>query len=345
MKRTWLWISVALVVAITGAAAVLRSRGSAAAQPAAAASVPEKPTGVGARGRIEPEDGVIVVAAPYFGGRPSLISDLRVKENDWVRTGQVIAILDGYASSEKAVHQSEADVEVARMKLAQINAGAKQADIDAIKMDIARWESEYQIATSDYKRFEQLHKNEIVSSADLDQKRLLVERNKRTLDGVKERLKSLELIRKEDVDVQTAQLSAAIAQVEHARADLDRMVVHAPANGSVLKIHAHLGEEVGPQGILELAKTDRMYVVAEVYESDISRVRVRQKADITGDLLQTPLSGTVTQLGSEVSKTELLPLDPAAYADTRVVKVKIQLDHGESVAGLIYGKVDVVIHP
>src|SRR2546428_10442487 len=79
---------------------------------------PDKPLGVGCRGRIEPEDGVILIAAPYFGGRPSLISELRTKESDWVKAGQILAVLDGWQSLEKAVRQSEADVEVARKRLA-----------------------------------------------------------------------------------------------------------------------------------------------------------------------------------------------------------------------------------
>jgi hypothetical protein len=53
-------------------------------------SDPALAPGVGSRGRIEPEDGILLVAAPYFAGRPSLIKELRVKEGDWVRSGQVL---------------------------------------------------------------------------------------------------------------------------------------------------------------------------------------------------------------------------------------------------------------
>ena len=88
-----------------------------------------------------------------------------------------------------------------------------------------------------------------------------------------------------------------------------------------------------------------MYVIAEIYEADIARIRIGQKAVISSDLLSERVSGTVTQISPQVSKSELLPLDPAAFADTRVIKVKIQLENAERVAGLIYGKVDVVIQP
>jgi HlyD family secretion protein len=341
----WLWLPVLLLITVGGIAMVMLSRRSDQPQSAAALSNSDKPLAVGCRGRIEPEDGVILIAAPYFSGRPSVISELRVKEGDTVKAGQVIAALDGRYSLETALRENEAEVEVARKKLDQLKAGAKPADIDAQRMEVARWEIEYEIADNDYRRYKGLQDSQIVSVSELDQKKLILDRNKRTLDAAKERLKSLEEVRKEDVDVLAAQLQAAIAQVEHARADLDRMIVRAPKNGKVLKVRAHAGEEAGPQGILELGKTDRMYVVAEVYESDINRIRIGQKATISGDLVSEELTGTVTEIGSQVTKTELLPLDPAAFADTRVVKVKIQIQNGERIAGLIYGKVNVVIYP
>lgn len=262
-----------------------------------------------------------------------------------MRAGQILGVLDSWDTLEKALRQSEADVEVSRTRLAQLKAGAKPADLEALRMDIARWESEYQTSLSDQQRYEKLHDNQVISTADLDQKRLALERARRTLEAAKERLKSLEEVRQEDIDVRSAELAAAMTQVEHARAELERAIVRAPAGGKVLKIHAHPGEEVGPQGILELGKTDRMFVVAEIYETDISRIRVGQKAEISGELLAEPLAGTVAQIESQVTRSELLPIDTAAFADTRVVKVKIQLDKGEQVAGLIYGKVDVVIRP
>ena len=345
VSKKWLWAVVLLAAAIAGVAGVMVPRKSEKPPDSLVSSAAKNSVGVGARARIEPEGGVIVVAAPYLGGRPSLINELRVKEGDWVKAGQIIAILDGWPSAEKALMQNEADVEVARRKLDQVKAGSKQGDINAQKMDIARWESEYEIAANDHRRYENLRASDVVSPADLEQKRLIMDRNKRTLDAAKERLKSLEEIREVDVAVESAQLSAALAQVEHAKVDLERMVVRAPENGKVLVIHAHRGEEAAEQGILELGKTDHMYAVAEVHEADITRVRIGQKARISGDLIPDGLSGTVQQIGSEVMKSQLLPTDPAAYSDSRVVRVKIHLEDADRVAGLIYGKVDAVIEP
>jgi HlyD family secretion protein len=341
----WVLVFALLLTAAAGAAAVLLPKAP-APEKAVNIPVPSRDTmAVGCRGRIEPEDGIILVAAPYFAGRPSLVKELRVKENDWVKSGQVLAVLDSWDASEKTVQASEADVEVARTRLAQAKAGPKQADVSEQKVEISRWESEYEIASTEYRRYQKLLQENIVPEIEVEQKRLVMERDKRMLDAARERLKSIEEIRKEDVDVRSAELAAAMTKVEHARVDLERMFVRAPSDGRVLKIHTYPGEEAGSQGILELGRTRRMFVVAEVYETDIARVRTGQKADISGDLVPEGLTGTVVQIGPQVSMSQLLTPDPAAYADTRVVKVKIELQNSPRVAGLIYGKVNVVIHP
>jgi HlyD family secretion protein len=331
-QTTRLWLSLLVLAAIGAMAAGLLS-GSKEEPRAAAAARDGQPAGVGARGRIEPEDGVVLVAAPYSDARPSIVRELRVKEGDAVRAGQIIAVLDNWSTLDKALRQREADLEVARRRLVQLKAGAKPADLEAQRVEVKRWESEYQIAASDQQRHQKLYADKVISHAELDQKRLVTERARRMFDAAQEKLKSL------------AEVIAAQARVAQAKSELDRMSVLAPADGRVLKVHAQVGEEVGPRGIVELGRTDRMFVIAEVYETDVNRVRVGQTAQVSGELLKTPLAGRVTQIGSQVTRSELLANETSAFADTRVVKVKIRLEQGQAVAGLIYGKVDVVIRP
>jgi HlyD family secretion protein len=88
-----------------------------------------------------------------------------------------------------------------------------------------------------------------------------------------------------------------------------------------------------------------MYVVAEVYETDISLVSVGQTATITsrnGAFDQT-LTGTVEQVGLQIFKNDVLDDDPAANADARVVEVRIRVNQSEVVADLTNLQVDVLI--
>ena len=136
---------------------------------------------------------------------------------------------------------------------------------------------------------------------------------------------------------------AGRAVLEAARAQLELAVVRAPIAGRVLEVHARPGERVGDQGVLELGRTDEMFAVAEVYETDIGRVEVGQRAIVTSPALATPLEGTVDRIGLKVGKLDVLGTDPVAKTDARVVEVDIRLDDGERVSHLTNLQVEVAL--
>jgi len=146
-------------------------------------------------------------------------------------------------------------------------------------------------------------------------------------------------------DIRLTQVDVAKAELQRARADLELTQVHAPVSGQVLKIHAYPGERVGLNGIAEIGKTDEMYVVAEVYESDILRVKEGQRAVATNSALHRELHGTVEHIGWKIGKMDILETDPAAKTDARVVEVKIRLDDSAPVARLTNMQVEVRILP
>lgn len=133
------------------------------------------------------------------------------------------------------------------------------------------------------------------------------------------------------------------AEVAAAQARLALASVRAPDAGQVLAIHAREGERIGPDGLLELGRTDRMYVVAEVYETDIGNVTVGQPAIITSPALPAPVSGKVERIGQMIARNDVLGLDPVARIDSRIVEVFILLDDPKAVAALTNLQVDVEI--
>jgi len=137
-------------------------------------------------------------------------------------------------------------------------------------------------------------------------------------------------------------VAAAVAAEQRARAELEPASVRAPADGTVLKVHARAGEEVGVEGILELGRTDRMYVIAEVPESDVARVKRGDVVTIMGDALQESMQGAVEQIGARVMQSRILNTDPASFVDARIVEVKIRLHDSGRAAGLIHARVRVV---
>lgn len=150
-----------------------------------------------------------------------------------------------------------------------------------------------------------------------------------------------------DSEFEAAQLARDVAHAsrERAEADLELSMVRSPIDGQILEVHAREGERVGADGIAELGETTAMYAVAEVYETDIGRVRVGQRARITSPALPRPLGGEVERIGLKIGKQDVLSTDPVADADARVVEVEIRLGEPELAARLTNLRVDVVIEP
>jgi HlyD family secretion protein len=175
-------------------------------------------------------------------------------------------------------------------------------------------------------------------------------RNK-TIDTLNEQIKQARAtltqiaeVRPTDVNAAQAEIDRAKATVKKAQADLDQAFVRSPIDGQVLKIHTKAGESVSStNGIADIGQTGQMYAIAEVYESDIAKVKLGQAATINSETnaFEGELKGTVAEIGLQIGKKDILNTDPAADVDARVVEVKIQLDPESSrkVSGLTYSKV------
>jgi HlyD family secretion protein len=154
-------------------------------------------------------------------------------------------------------------------------------------------------------------------------------------------------VRPVDLRSAEAEIAKAQAAAQQAQADLELSYVRSPIAGEVFKIQTKPGEAPGNQGILEIAQNDQMMAVAEVYESDISKVKVGQIAEIKSESgsFGGKIQGRVVQVGLQVAKKDVLKTDPAADVDSRVVEVKIAIDPSQSslIRGLTYSKVEVKI--
>lgn len=374
-----IWIVMAVVGAIASGAAIVHtaSRPSTAtlSSPATSPAI----QAVTALGRLEPQGEVIQVAPSNQGNR---IGQLLVKLGDRVKAGQVIAVLDSRDRLQAALERAKQQVQIARTRLAQVEAGAKTGEINAQKAAIqrlqaqlmedttardaivARMEAEVNNAQLEYQRHESLYHEGAVSASLRDGKRLTLDatseqlrearanRNQTNatltaqLNEAKANLDRIAEVRPVDVSAARAEVSSAVAAVQQAQAELDLAYIRAPKAGQILKIHTRTGEIVeGQKGIVSLGQTDQMYTVAEVYESDLPKVRVGQVARIISNSLPAELQGVVEEVGLEIAKKDVLNTDPAADIDARVVEVRIRLNPSDSqqVAGLTNMKVKVEI--
>jgi HlyD family secretion protein len=319
-------------------------------RPAAGSGPPEIgqrsaiPAGVGCTGRIEPEGGIIVVAAPGELGQAPVIAKVFVEEGQQVAPGQAIAVLESLSDLEAAVQQATARLDVARSRLDQVRAGARRGDTLALQSEVARMEAESKAARQELQRKEALLAKDFVPRVEVDAARLKVEETDRSLDALRHRLDGLTEVPETDLHLAQAEVTAAEADLDRARIQQSAGTIRAPQVGRVIRVLARAGEAVGPEGVITLANTKRMNVVAEVYETDVARVHPGQKARITADWLFSPVEGIVRWINPQI-ESRTLPVEPSAAADQRVYEARIQMSHPELFADRINAKVDVLIEP
>jgi HlyD family secretion protein len=340
----------------------------------------ETPTAVSALGRIEPE-GEVIELSVSSAAEGSKIEELLVERGDTVQRGQVVAILDNYGRQQAVLESAKADVQTAIANLERVQAGAKQGDINAQQAAInrleaelrgqrasqeaaiARFEAELKNAEVEYRRYQQLAENGAISDSERDTKRLRVDTVRQQLSEAREtlnrtiattqvqrseaqaKLASVAEVRDVDVRVAQAELEQARGEVKQAEQALALTKVRSPINGQILTINVRPGEVVGDKGIMSIGQTAQMYVVAEVYETDVEKVRLGQKAIITGTAFSEKLQGEVSQIGLEVKQQDVFESDPLVNTDNKVVEVKIRLSpqSSQKVATLSNLQVEVVI--
>lgn len=174
-------------------------------------------------------------------------------------------------------------------------------------------------------------------------------RQEALVEDVQVRLKRLQNLSRTQ-STSRAKLDEADYELRALEADLrvfqarqEMSLVRSPLQAQVLKIHAEPGERVGPEGVLELGKTDRMSVIAEVYETDIGKISIGQQAVINSPALQQAVNGKVTFIALQVGRMDVLDTDPVAKADARVVEVTIELEEHAQLQSLTNLQVDVEI--
>jgi HlyD family secretion protein len=335
---------------------------------------------VTALGRIEPATEVIKVSVPATLSNDR-VAKLLVQRGDRVETGQVIAIMDSRERLQNASLEAQAQVKVAQTELAKVKAGAKSGEIAAQAAEIVRlqeelkgeivtqqatierWQVEVRTANTDYNRYSSLYQEGAIAASELDRKRLALETAQAQLNEVKAKqdqsvntlseqikqaratLDKIAEVRPVDVQAAQAEIERASAAGKKAKADLAEAYIRAPIAGRILDIYAKPGEVVGEKGIAELGQTSQMQVVAEVYQTDIGKIREGQQVIITSESFLKQLHGTVSLIGLQVIQQEVTSGEPGENLDRKVIEVRIQLNPEDSqqVANLTNLQVQVAI--
>jgi HlyD family secretion protein len=311
------------VVAVIGVACagyfyVLPLRRAAEAPPELVASTYR---GMVVRGRLEPVTGVIHLGAFTEAGNVT-IGRMFVEAGDTVREGQVLAELGNTPALQARVIASEAEVELARRKLAQTRqpyragaAAALQAAIETRRIDVT-------VAQDQVTRSHGLADG-FRAKADKVRDAGTLARAQAELAQAEANMKALTDVSPTEVAVAEAEVARAEANLAASKAAAELSLLRAPLAGEIIKVDLRPGEPLAGGAVLQLADMAHVKIVAEVDERLIDRVRV-------GDLAKVKVRGGISTIGAQVTKigrlvisTHRMPLDAATGRGGRFIEVEL----------------------
>jgi HlyD family secretion protein len=284
------------------------------------------------------------------------------------------------ASIERLQAQSQGDTITQQEAIARIEA-QWQGDRIAQEATIKKLKAELNNAEAEYQRYQQLSLAGAISNSLFDSKRLSLETAQQQLDEgeavlnrinstasrqlaeanaaltriqatsnkqineAQSTLNSLSEVRPVDVQAAQSEVENAIASLKQIETNLAATNIQAPIAGQILKIHTRVGEKIRDAGIADLAQTEQMIAIAEVYQTDISKIKLGQPATVTSQAFNGELRGTISQIGLQVNRQNVFSNQPGENLDSRVIEVKIRLNPEDSqrVAGLTNLQVQAAI--
>jgi HlyD family secretion protein len=276
---------------------------------------------------VEPSDRETKVAGE-IGGR---IRRLLVKEGDHVEAGQTIAELDD-AVERAALAAAEGDVDAANADFVRTARGLRKEDVDAVIADTEGARARAQLSRDSLARTEKLAQGGASTPDELDRARRQADADQRALESSEARKRAaLAGSRVEDITQTRARALASAARRDQARAQLERLAVHAPITGEILQVKYRAGEYYQPGGdpIAIMGDTSVLRARIDVDERSIARLSTGASAFVTAPAFPNRrFAGKVVEIGKRMGRKNVRTDDPVERIDTKILEVVVQLDDG-----------------
>ena len=266
----------------------------------------------------------VSVIAPKVEG---YIKKVKVADNEEVPEGKILFVIDDrdfkakVAQAEAAVALAEASAATydSRLTLQQSMIDQAAAVVRSAEADLARTELDYKrystLMTSDFasrQRYEQ-------AEADARKAEAALLKSRAALAAEQNQLGVLHAQQREE----QARLQQARANLQLAQNDLDNTVIRAPMSGIAGNRAGQAGQYVKPgTQLLSLVPLPRVYVTANFKETQLTRMRPGQRAEVAVDAYpDQTLEGRVESFApGSGAQFSLLPPDNATGNFTKIVQ-------------------------
>jgi HlyD family secretion protein len=375
------FVSGGLIFSFTGISSWFSTSRIALRENATTNSSAQRPaaTKVVALARLEPEGGIINLAGPP-GDRIRLV---KCQLGQQVKEGETLIELESYQDRKIQVELLEIKITEAKKQRDTIEASykAQMAELEAKENQLKTLtplDIEQQTANLNLLREKEaaMQKQQErlaslvtapVSEQEKEQQALLTKQSCEEAKTADLLLKKTKMTADENAKLLESQKKSAQAtrdralgelsldllnkQLEEAKDQMERSLIKAPSNGTVLRILSRAGEATTGQPVLQMADTSKIVAVAEVFESDAAQLMGWQAqnktiaATIESQVFPEKLSGKVTYVGQMIARNQLQSLNPMEDNNRRVVEVRILLDSPGAASHFLNLQVTATLEP
>ncbi len=285
-----------------------------------------------------------VIVSPKVPGRISYVS---VADNALVRTGDILVVIE---DSDYRAQLRQAEAEVAARQAAldalRLNISLASAEVAGAAATVKSTEASLTLQKLERQRTAELAKENFATRRTLDQANASLKDWSGRLEGAAAGLdaaKASASIAEAQEQEAAASLAIAEARLDLARQNMENTRIRAPKDGVAGNLAARGGQYVNPgQRLVSVVPIAEVYVVANFKETQIGRIRPGAKAALEIDAYPgVEIEGEVDSLapasGAEFS---LLPPENATGNFTKVVQrmpVRIKVTHAPASIALLPG--------
>jgi HlyD family secretion protein len=265
---------------------------------------------------------------------PGIVAKVFVSVGKRVKAGDPLFALDD-RKQQADLAVKEAALNEARARLAKLKQAPRAEELPPALARVKEAEAILEDARHQLQITEKLKDVRAIAIDDAIKRQYAVDAAEARLTQAKADLKLLEAGSwKPDIDVATANVAAAEAEVEGARVEIGRLTVRAPVEGDILQVNLRPGEFAPSGGIAEplilLGNLDKLHVRVDIDENDAWRFQLEAPAvaSIRGNpQFKTDL--TFEYVEAYVVPKRSLTGDSTERVDTRVMQVVYSFKRGK----------------
>ncbi len=286
--------------------------------------------------------------SPVIPRIPGYVKEVRVKDNQQVKKGDTLLVLDDRDMRMKLA-QAEAALATAQSNVLQVKAlaNAASANIGTSKAAIPTIDAQMETAkinvwraTQDYNRYANLIKDHSITQQQFEQAQANKETAERQLQVLEQQRRqaatqtqavaSQSNATAAQVGIAEAAVKQRLVDVEDAKLNLSYTVITAQEDGRLSKVNVQDGQFINAgQQLFSLVNDKQTWVVANLKETQLEKIRLGQKVVVHVDAFpRHSFEATVSSFSPATgAKFALLPPDNSSGNFVKVVqRVPIKIE-------------------